>query len=100
MWQFLQTYGPWMLFGLVFLLMMRMHSGGMHGYGGGHGMGHYQDEEPSAPYRADSAYDQQAERQRVVPLDDAQRTTRVRDFDRSEEQSPAEYPRSRRHSGC
>lgn len=102
MWQLLQTYGSWILFGIVFLLMMRMHSGGMHGHGGGHGMGmgHQQDEESSAPYRNDSAYDQQAEIQRVVPLEDGQRVTQVRDFSMREENPPVEYPRPERHSGC
>ena len=31
--EFLQAYGAWIVFGLFFLLMMRMH-------GGGHGMDH------------------------------------------------------------
>lgn len=34
MWEFLQAYGSWIIFGLFFLLMV-----GMHGRGG-HGMGH------------------------------------------------------------
>jgi len=34
--EFLQTYSSWIIFGLVFLFMMRMHGG--HG-GGGCGMG-------------------------------------------------------------
>jgi hypothetical protein len=36
MWHFLQTYGLWIVFGIFFLLMMRMHFGGM---GGMHGNG-------------------------------------------------------------
>ena len=36
MWEFLQAYGLWIVFGLFFLLMMRMCGGG----GGGCGMGH------------------------------------------------------------
>ena len=36
MWEFLQAYGTWIVFGLIFLLMMRMCGGG----GGGCGMGH------------------------------------------------------------
>ncbi len=57
MWEFLQTYGIWILFIVFFVLMMRMH-----GMGGGCGMGH----------------DEHSNRQRAVPLrdeyPDAQRT--------------------------
>lgn len=59
MWEFLQNYGIWILFGILFLLMMRMHGRGMHGGGGGCGMGMGYDE-----------YDESSDRQRVVPLDD------------------------------
>ena len=38
MWEFLQSYGTWILFGLMFLFMMRAHGHGSHG-GGGCGMG-------------------------------------------------------------
>lgn len=45
MWAFLQTYGSWIIFGALMLLMFRMHAGG-HGCGG---MAHHGDEdEPSA----------------------------------------------------
>lgn len=37
MWTFLQTYGIWILFGLYFLWMLRMHASGR-----GCGMGHTQ----------------------------------------------------------
>ena len=36
MWQFLQTYGTWIIGGLFFLLMLRMRAGGMC-HGAGHG---------------------------------------------------------------
>jgi len=37
---FLQTYGWWIIFGALLLLMFRMHSGGSHaGHGGGYGCG-------------------------------------------------------------
>ena len=71
MWQFLQTYGIWILIGIFFVLMMRMHGGGMHGrgMGGGCGMGMDHDEHDQ--------HDQHSNGQRVVPLDnehtDAQR---------------------------
>lgn len=32
---FIQTYGYWILIGVVFIFMLRMHSGGMHAHGGG-----------------------------------------------------------------
>jgi hypothetical protein len=66
MWEFLQNYGIWIVFGVLFLLMMRMHRGGMHGngMGGGCGMGmshdHNQHNDPSHS-------------QRVVPSDDRNR---------------------------
>ena len=31
--EFLQTYGSWIIFGLLLVLMFRMHAGG-HGHGG------------------------------------------------------------------
>ena len=34
MWEFLQAYGSWIIGGLLLLLMLRMHGGGM-GCGGG-----------------------------------------------------------------
>ncbi len=37
MWEFLQSYGIWILFGVLFLFMMRAHGHG--GHGGGCGMG-------------------------------------------------------------
>lgn len=39
MWTFLQTYGSWILFGVLMLVMIRMHAGG---YGCG-GMAHHGD---------------------------------------------------------
>lgn len=38
--EFLQTYGSWIIFGLLMLLMFRMHGGGQGGaHSGGHGCG-------------------------------------------------------------
>lgn len=37
MFEFVQTYGSWIVLGLLFLVMMRMH--GSHGGAGGCGMG-------------------------------------------------------------
>ena len=45
MWEFLQTYGLWIVFGIISILMMRMHSGGMHGMGSSCGMGMNHDQE-------------------------------------------------------
>lgn len=90
MWDFLQIYGIWIVFGVLFFLMMRMHSGGMHGngMGGGCGMGmdheHHQHDEPSNT-------------QRAIPLDSANDDTRnetfVRDVPAEEEEIPlSQYP--------
>ncbi len=38
MWEFLQSYGIWMVLGVLFLFMVRAHGHGGHG-GGGCGMG-------------------------------------------------------------
>ena len=46
MWQFLQTYGAWIIAGLFILLMLRMHAGGMV-HGTEHG-GHEQSTAPPA----------------------------------------------------
>jgi hypothetical protein len=102
MWQFLQTYGIWLLFGLFFLLMLRMHGGGMHGHRGGHGMGtgYTQDEGSSNMQRAVPSYHQHEAPQRVVPLDNAERDTVVRDITPGEENTLAEQPRPKRRSGC
>lgn len=97
MWQFLQTYGIWIVFIVVLVLMMRMHGGGMHGggmHGGGcgMGMGHDQEDEHSGTPRAVPPRDQSADEQRVIPIDleydDMQRKALVRD----------EFP-GRRHTG-
>ena len=88
MWDFLQIYGIWIVFGVLFILMMRMHSGGMHGNGMGSGcgmgMGHGQSDEPSNAPRA-------------VPLDDTDVETRnetfVRDVPTEEKEIPSsQYP--------
>lgn len=104
MWQFLQTYGFWIVFGIFFLLMMRMHRGGMggmhgNGMGGGcgMGMGHDQSNEPSNTQRAVPLHDGTSESQRAVPWDDAdvdpQNETFVRDVPAEEEGIPSnQYP--------
>lgn len=40
MWEFLQSYGIWILSGALFLVMMRFHGHGSHG--GGCGMGRHE----------------------------------------------------------
>ena len=92
MWQFLQTYGIWILFIIFFLLMMRMHGGGMGGMHGGHGgrsgmRTHHSSEEPS-------------NMQRVVPQDDSQSGTVVRDINPEGTVVATESTRRRHHSGC
>lgn len=96
---FLQTYGIWILFIVLFVLMMRMHGGGHsgHGMGGGCGMGmshneHEHDEhgKPQAVPRDDrhSSY------QRVVPLNDEPVTPDVEGASEEEAYtSPAQYER-------
>jgi hypothetical protein len=73
MWQFIQTYGLWIVFGIFFLLMMRMHFGGMGGmHGGGGGMNMDRSEEP--------LHDNSPDTQRAIPLDNNQHGTVVRDI--------------------
>jgi hypothetical protein len=118
MWEFLQTYGIWILFGIMFLLMMRMHSGGMHGGGGcGMGMGDEQHNEPSDRQRVVPLRDENADTQRVVPLDDRysdaqrramvageysddQRRTLVREIPAEGDSATTERYPTKRHSGC
>ena len=120
MWQFLQTYGIWILLGALFILMMRMHGGGMHGHGmgGGCGMGmeHDQHDEPSNTQRVVPLDDIGADAQRAVPLDgeysdaqrralvgeeysDSQRGTLVRAVGSGEESAPAGQT-NRHRGGC
>lgn len=47
MWEFIQANFTWIALGVFFLLMMRMHGGGM-GCGGGHG-DHGGKQEPAPP---------------------------------------------------
>ena len=47
MWEVVQANGTWIVLGIAFLLMMRMHGGGM-GCGAGHG-GHNETREPAPP---------------------------------------------------
>ena len=126
MWEFLQTYGIWILFGIMFLLMMRMHSGGMRGGGmhsggmhggGGCGMGDEQHNEPSDRQRVVPLRDENTDTQRIVPLDDQysdaqrralvageysddQRRTLVREIPaEGDSATTGRYP-TKRHSGC
>ncbi len=46
MWEFLQAYGTWILFGVFFVFMLRMHTSG------GCGMAHEQHSDPSTTKRA------------------------------------------------
>ena len=63
MWAFLQTYGIWILFGLYFLWMLRMHASGRGcGMGHSHHQGHPsqragQDEEYIEAYSTGAALD-------------------------------------------
>lgn len=95
MWQFLQTYGIWIVFGIFFLLMMRMHGGGMGGCG--MGMGHDRSDESSNTQRAVPLRNGTSESQRVVPLDTAdgntQNETFVSDVPAEKEEIPShQYP--------
>ena len=47
MWEFIQANSTWIVLGVFFLLMMRMHGGGM-GCGAGHA-GHGDAQEPAPP---------------------------------------------------
>lgn len=52
MWEFLQANGSWIVLGLFFVLMLRMHVGGGHGMGhGGHGAPGDQKDRPDARTR-------------------------------------------------
>lgn len=69
---FLQTYGFWLIFIALFILMMRMHGGhGGHGMGGGCGMGgmeHDQQQGSSARYHQSGAESRSSSEQpHVVP---------------------------------
>ena len=71
MWQFLQTYGIWIVLGVVFILMMRMCGGGMHGSRGGCGMGmdqnHDQNEEQAKAPRVVPFHHEGRDDQRMLP---------------------------------
>ncbi len=79
MWQFLQTYGIWILFIIFLVLMMRMH--GMVG-GCGMGMDHDREDEHSNRQGTVPLHDEHSDAERVIPLDeeysDAQRRALVR----------------------
>ena len=117
MWEFLHTYGMWILFGLLFLQLMLMQSGGMRGMGGGCGMEHDQYDEASDRRRA-VPLDEYTDTQRAVPLEaeyfdgvrselvhgeytDPQRSPLARQDIGQEEKAVAERYSSRHHSrGC
>jgi len=101
MWQFLQTYGIWILLGVFFLLMMRMYGSGIHGMG----TRHYQHAEPVDSQRAESRYDGSANAQRAVPFHmgnaDAQSDTFVRDIAPEDQGASRErYAKKHRSHGC
>lgn len=85
MWAFLQTYGIWILFGLYFLWMLRMHAGGR-----GCGMGHQQHQGHTSQH---SGQDED--------YTEAHRAIAVRDDTWNAEGTPAE-PRGTNHrsSAC
>jgi hypothetical protein len=97
---FLQTYGIWILIGIFFVLMMRMHSGGMqgHGMGGGCGTGMSHDEHEHDEHRKPQAVpldDRDSSYQRVVPLKDEPGTSDVEGASQEEAYtSPALYERA------
>lgn len=75
--EFLQTYGSWIIFGLLMLLMFRMHGGG-HGstHGGAHSGGHGCGMEPSehsdhmsqhSDQRDDGAYQGKSTQEKTRP---------------------------------
>ncbi len=92
MWQFLQTYGIWILFGIVLVFMIRMHSGGMGGMHGGHGGGN--------GMKMDQSSEEASGTQRAVPLDEDQRGTVVRDINPEGKVAPTESSSRTRRSDC
>jgi hypothetical protein len=104
MWQFLQTYGLWIVFAIFFVFMIRMHlgggMGGMHGGGGkmggmhgngGDGMNMDRTQEPS--------YDNSPDTQRAIPLDNDQQGT-VRNITPEGKIVPTDSSSGRHHSHC
>jgi hypothetical protein len=71
--EFLQTYGSWIIFGLLMLLMFRMHAGGHGGaHSGGHGCGMEPGEHPDhmsqhSDQRDDGAYQGKSTREKTRP---------------------------------
>jgi hypothetical protein len=93
MWQFLQTYGIWILFGIVFIFMIRMHLGGMGGmHGGRGGMDMNRSDEPSRDNAPDT--------QRAIPLDNNQHGTVVRDITPEGKVAATESSSRTRRSDC
>lgn len=88
MWQFLQTYGIWILFAIFFVLMIRMHMGGMGGMHGGGGMNmNRSSREPSDTPQA-------------VPLDESQHGAVVRDISPDGKIVTPNGSSERHHSHC
>ncbi len=102
MWQFLQTYGIWIIGGIFLVLMIRMHSGGMGGmHGGGRGMNMGRSrEEPSDTQSATSSQYNNTETQRAVPLDSSRHETVVRDINPEGKVIAADGSSRRRRSSC
>jgi hypothetical protein len=74
---FLQTYGFWIVFIVLFILMMRMHGG--HGMGGGCGMGGMEHDHQDQPthYHQSSAEPKSGDEQpRVIPYAENEYTNR------------------------
>jgi hypothetical protein len=100
MWQFLQTYGIWILFIVFFVLMMRMHGGGHSGHGMGGGCGMKHDEQEHDEHRKSQAVpldDGDTSYQRGVPLKDE--PVRTDEWTASQEEaytSPAQYEKAYR----
>ncbi len=92
MWQFLHTYGIWILFAIALVFMLRMHSGGIGGMHGGHGGGN--------GMRIDHSSEEASDTQRVVPLDEAQHGTVVRDINPEGEVAATDGSSRKRHSSC
>ena len=96
MWAFLQTYGIWLLFGVLILLMMRMHSGGRD-------MDHVQYEEYADRQRVEPMRVSNTDTKRAVPLEgkNTQHGTLVRDVSAEEGNvDEGRYQTSRRRGGC
>lgn len=81
---FLQTYGFWIILGVLFLLMMRMHSG--HGMGGCCGMGGMEHDQQGGRHHHTDGEPKSDDQAGVIPYSEDMRDgyqpyqCRVRDF--------------------